>query len=48
MNNSQYREYQRECALERKMMWMIAIGVALIFGLAYVMILLQAMGVWIH
>lgn len=48
MNNSQYREYQRECALERKLMWMIAIAVAIIFGLAYACILLQAAGVWIH
>ena len=48
MNNQQYREYQRECAAERKMMWVIAIGVALIFGLAYVCIILQAAGIWIH
>lgn len=48
MNNQQYREYQRECARERHLMWMVAIVVALIFGLAYAMILLQAMGIWIH
>ena len=48
MNNSQYKEYMKECALERKLMWMVVIGVAIVFGLAYVCIILQACGVWIH
>lgn len=48
MKKSDYENLMREYACENKMMWAIAIAIAIVFGLAYAFTLLQAMGIWIH